>query len=468
MKTKVYFFALTVMSAFGLQAQTIMNIHQSNGTVLQIPLNTIDSITYTILNPGNLATLTTTAASSITDISAVSGGNITNDGGTLITQRGICYSTNPSPTTANTVIISGSGTGSFTSNLTGLSASTTYYVRAYATNSAGTAYGNEVSFTTPAESGSITALNCNSANNSGTLTAGIEAVGVSSIVPYTGGNGGVYSGQTVLSEGVTGLTATLTAGTLTNGSGSITYIITGTPSSAGTAYFALNIGGQNCFLNRTVGIVSNPGAGVTFNGYTYSSVVLGNGQEWMAENLRTTAYANGDPIPNVTDGLQWCNLTTGAWAHYNDDSQYENPYGKLYNWYTVADPRNVCPVGWHVPSESEWNNFIYYLDPEMGGSFGDVAGGKMKSLGTQYWQIPNTSATNESGFSGLPGGVFSNNCLAPDYATFMNFSAEGFWWSSSEESPSSAWAYKLSYDSGTVTWGNYNKGNGFSIRCLKD
>ena len=148
MKTKVYFFALTVMSAFGLQAQTIMNIHQSNGTVLQIPLNTIDSITYTIPNPGNLATLTTTAASSITDISAVSGGNITNDGGTLITQRGVCYSTSPSPTTANTSIISGSGTGSFISNLTGLTATTTYYVRAYATNSAGTAYGNEVSFTT--------------------------------------------------------------------------------------------------------------------------------------------------------------------------------------------------------------------------------------------------------------------------------------------------------------------------------
>jgi hypothetical protein len=254
MKTKVYFFALTVMSAFGLQAQTIMNIHQSNGTVLQIPLNTIDSITYTIPNPGNLATLTTTAASSITDISAVSGGNITNDGGSLITQRGICYSTSPSPTTANTSIISGSGTGSFTSNLTSLTASTTYYVRAYATNSAGTAYGNELSFTTTAGGG---------------------------------------------------------------------------------------------------GIVTNPGAGVTFNGYTYSSIVLGNGQEWMAENLRTTTYANGDPIPNVTDNTQWQNLTTGAWAHYNNDSQYENPYGKLYNWYAVDDSRNVCPTGWHVPSDAE-------------------------------------------------------------------------------------------------------------------
>jgi uncharacterized protein (TIGR02145 family) len=357
MKTKVYFFALTVMSAFGLQAQTIMNIHQSNGTVLQIPLNTIDSITYTIPNPGNLATLTTTAASSITDISAVSGGNITNDGGSLITQRGICYSTSPSPTTANTVIISGSGTGTFTSNITGLTATTTYYVRAYATNSAGTAYGNEVSFTTTAGGG---------------------------------------------------------------------------------------------------GIVTNPGAGVTFNGYTYSSIVLGNGQEWIAENLRTTSYANGDPIPNVTDANQWQNLTTGAWAHYNNDSQYENPYGKLYNWYTVNDPRNVCPTGWHVPSDAEWTVLSDYLGGES------VAGGKMKSTGTQYWQSPNTDATNESGFSGLPGGY------RDDDGTFYVIGYYGDWWSSTEDATGDAWDRYLNYDFGDVYRGSSLKTIGLSVRCLRD
>jgi uncharacterized protein (TIGR02145 family) len=365
MKTKVYFFALTVMSAFGLQAQTIMNIHQSNGTVLQIPLNTIDSITYTIPNPGNLATLTTTAASSITDISAVSGGNITNDGGTLITQRGICYSTSPSPTTANTSIISGSGTGSFISNLTGLTASTTYYVRAYATNSAGTAYGNEVSFTTTAGGG---------------------------------------------------------------------------------------------------GIVTNPGAGVTFNGYTYSSIVLGNGQEWMAENLRTTSYANGDPIPNVIDAVQWQNLTTGAWAHYNNDSQYENPYGKLYNWYTVADTRNVCPTGWHVPTDIESSTFINYLDPNANGGMNtaNTAGGKMKSTGTQYWLSPNTAATNESGFSGLPGGY------RPGVGTFQYVGTYGYWWSSTEYDAANAFVRDLSCSDGYVYSFSSNKTNGFSVRCLRD
>ena len=148
MKTKIYFFVLTVMSAFGLQAQTIMNIHQSNGTVLQIPLNTIDSITYTISNPGNLATLTTLPIGNVANTTATSGGNITANGGTTVTQRGVVWSTSPNPTTANNQSSDGSGTGNYTSNLTGLSSNTTYYVRAYAINSAGTAYGNQLSFTT--------------------------------------------------------------------------------------------------------------------------------------------------------------------------------------------------------------------------------------------------------------------------------------------------------------------------------
>jgi uncharacterized protein (TIGR02145 family) len=360
MKIKVYFFALTVMSAFGVQAQTIMNIHQSTGTVLQIPLNTIDSITYTIADPGILATLTTTAVSAIAETTAISGGNISNDGGTLITQRGVCCSTSPSPTTANTTIISGSGTGSFTSNLTSLTANTTYYVRAYATNSAGTAYGNEMSFTT-------------------------------------------------------------------------------------------TVGGG--------GIVTNPGAGVTFDGYTYSSIVLGNGQEWMAENLRSISYANGDPIPNVTDNTLWQILTTGACSHYNNDSsQYENPYGKLYNWYTVADPRNVCPTGWHVPSDAEWTVLSDYL----GGP--GIAGGKMKSTGTAYWLTPNGEATNESGFSGLPGGHRYGD------GAFQRIGELGFWWSSTLYGSLSEYAVTRYLDNSA---GGFNTSGaimaeGVSVRCLRD
>ena len=364
MKTKITLFAMLLMSTLAVQSQSIMNIHQSNGTVLQIPLNTIDSITYTIPNPGNLATLTTLPIGNITDIAATTGGNITNDGGTPVTQRGVAWSTSPNPTTANNSTTNGSGTGSFTSNLTGLSASTTYYVRAYATNSAGTAYGNEVSFTT---------------------TAG-------------GGNG-----------------------------------------------------------------IFTPGNGVTFDGYTYTSIVLGNGQEWMAENLRTTSYANGDPIPNITNNTEWSNLTTGAWSHYNNNSQYENPYGKLYNWYTVVDTRNVCPTGWHVPSDAEWSTFINYLDPNAdGGNNNNTAGGKMKSTGTQYWQSPNTDATNESGFSGLPGGSRYGN------GAFSAIGLYGYWWSSTETDAGTARSRYLLYDAGLVGRPSLNKPNGFSVRCLRD
>ena len=356
MKTRIALIALLIIGSSAIHAQTIMNIHQSNGTVLQIPLNTIDSITYTINNPGSLASITTTAVTSITGTAAVSGGNISNDGGSPITQRGVCYSTTPTPTTANTTVISGGGTGSFTCNLTGLIPNSTYYVRAYAINSAGTAYGNALSLTT-----------------------------------ISGGGG-----------------------------------------------------------------ISNPGAGVTFDGYTYPSIVLGNGQEWMAENLRTTVYANGDPIPNVTDYTEWINLTTGAWSHYNNDSQYEYPFGKLYNFYSVSDPRNVCPAGWHVPSDDEFTLLTDYL----GGYF--AAGAKMKSIGVLYWNSPNMYATNESGFSGLPGGQSGGS------SSFANFGSNGKWWSSSVSGTISAYGRGLSFDNGEAVIFSIGRRQGLSVRCVKD
>jgi uncharacterized protein (TIGR02145 family) len=363
MKTKLLLCVMLLISSLLATAQTIMNIHQNDGTVLQIPLNMIDSITYTSGNPGNLATISTLPIGSITSTTATSGGDITNDGGSPVMQSGVVWSTSTYPTIADNLTVDGSGMGNYTSSLTGLTGNTTYYVRAYATNNAGTAYGNELSFTTT-----------------------------------TGG-----------------------------------------------------------------GIITSPGAGVTFDGYTYATIVLGNGQEWMAENLRTTVFANGDPIPNVTGINQWATLTTGAWAHYNNNSQYENPYGKLYNWYTIDDQRNVCPTGWHVPTDAEWSAFINYLDPNAGGgNNSNTAGGKMKSTGTQYWQSPNTDATNQSGFSGLPGGYRGLN------GTFDAFGYYGGFWSSSESTSSIAWDRSLGYTNENVYRYFYNKGYGFSVRCLKD
>lgn len=199
-----------------------------------------------------------------------------------------------------------------------------------------------------------------------------------------------------------------------------------------------------------------PTAPVTdIDGNEYATIQIGT-QVWMAENLRTSKYCNGDPIPNVTDYTQWANLTTGAWSHYNNDSQYENPYGKLYNWYAVADSRNICPCDWHVPTDAEYTLLTDYLGGQA------LAGGKMKSTGTQYWSSPNTGATNESGFSGLPGGYRNIG------GTFYYFGNLGSWWSSTEGGTNSAWDRYLYFSNGNVYRNNASKGDGFSVRCLRD
>jgi uncharacterized protein (TIGR02145 family) len=202
------------------------------------------------------------------------------------------------------------------------------------------------------------------------------------------------------------------------------------------------------------------------DGNVYRTVQIG-GQCWTAENLRSTTYANGDPIPNVPDDLQWGGLTTGAWAHYENDGSYENPYGKLYNWYAAADPRNVCPTNWHVPTDAEWNTLVGYLDPAYDpGAFGSqsgTAGGKMKSTGTQYWQAPNEGATNESGFSGLPGGARYYND-----GPFNFLGNDGLWWSASESGAEGACFRDLYNSSAAILRSNNFKRDGFSVRCLRD
>ncbi len=118
----------------------------------------------------------------------------------------------------------------------------------------------------------------------------------------------------------------------------------------------------------------------------------------MAENLKVTHYRNGDAIPNVTNNTEWAGLTTGAYGNYINDINNFHTYGGLYNWYAVVDGRNMAPVGWHVPSDAEWQVLVNYLGGHA------VAGGKMKEIGSTHWCTPNIDATNESGFSALPGG----------------------------------------------------------------
>jgi uncharacterized protein (TIGR02145 family) len=190
-------------------------------------------------------------------------------------------------------------------------------------------------------------------------------------------------------------------------------------------------------------------------GNVYTTVLIG-GQQWMAENLRSSTYANGDPIANVTD-TTWTQLSTGAWCHYENNTTNDAIYGKLYNWYPTVDPRGLCPAGWHVPTDAEWT----VLRDFLGGQ--SVAGGKMKSTGTQYWSSPNTAATNESGFSGLPGGDRSG--VDGDFGVV---GTNGYWWSSSELTATVVWGRRLTYTNGNMNQVGNNKRFGFSVRCLRD
>jgi uncharacterized protein (TIGR02145 family) len=197
-------------------------------------------------------------------------------------------------------------------------------------------------------------------------------------------------------------------------------------------------------------------------GNSYATIEIGE-QTWMAENLRSTTYANGDPIPNVVENVNWSSSNNvGAWCHYNNQSQYDEPYGKLYNWYAVADSRNLCPDGWHVPSDEEWSVLVNYLDPNSNGgiNYPNNAGGKMKSTDKQYWLEDNIDATNESGFSGLPGSTRSEF----DFDINQNY---GSWWSSTEKD-GEAWYRSVKHLDGSAERYNYHKGIGRSVRCIKD
>ncbi len=190
------------------------------------------------------------------------------------------------------------------------------------------------------------------------------------------------------------------------------------------------------------------------DGNTYRTVRIGF-QVWMAENLRTNHYADGTEIPKINNATSWQNANYGAWSWYDTTSTYEQPYGKLYNWFAVVDGRNLCPIGWHEPSDQEWTLLTNFLGGEM------VAGTKMKETGTAHWKYQYL-ATNESGFTGLPGGYRDTD------GTFYNDGYFGYWWSTTEYLPGSALTRDLDLDSAVAERYALDKSAGLSVRCLKD
>jgi len=409
----------------------------------------------------NIPILSTTSVQSITTNGAISGGNISSDGGSPITVRGTVWSTSANPTVAlSTKTSDGSGLGTFNSNITGLNPNTTYYIRSYATNTAGTGYGNEFSFNTLI--GAIPP----------TLTTN-AATEISYTTFTTGGNISFEGGASVTARGIIWSQTqipTISLPTKTvNGSGNGSFTSYMFDLIPNTVYYvrsyATNNAGTGYGVTDTVQTrawVNCPSNVSDIDNNVYNVVTIGF-QCWTNENMKVSKYSNGDEIPIIINGVTWASLTTGLRCWYlNDSVTYENPYGNLYNWYAASDFRGICPTGWHVPTDAEFTELTTYLGGE------GVAGGKMKATGSAY-EEGNIGASNSSGFNGFGGG-FREGIQEPGYldGQFGRIKLDGRFWSSSSFNNSLAWSQSLIYYGQIIFRGGEKKGKGFSVRCLRD
>ena len=238
--------------------------------------------------------------------------------------------------------------------------------------------------------------------------------------------------------------------------------ITDAPQNDKTYTFQFGGGGVPCPGMETI---------TDFDANVYNTVLIGD-QCWMAENLRTTTYKNGTPIPNVEDGSAWSGLDSGAFVWYENDVTWKESYGALYNWFATVDPNGLCPEGWHVPTNADWTALTDYI----GGTFyphsaelkscrqvDSPLGGACNTSEHPRWSANiNNYGTDEYGLSILPGGIRFN------YGFFSDLGNYGYYWSGTEYNGYYAWYRSWYYGHGTIEANYYAKSSGFSVRCLKD
>ena len=293
-----------------------------------------------------LPEISTKPYTALTSTSVTTGGSVTSDGGSIILARGICWGENIDPTLSDNYTSDGKGGGSFYSSIVGLTDGTDYYIRAYATNIAGTSFGNEFRVITP----------------------------------------------------------------LTD-----------------------------------------------IDGNVYNTIIIGD-QVWMTQNLKTTRFYDNSKIPQISDNSAWANLSTPGYCWYGNDEYANGPlFGALYNWFAV-NTYKLCPSGWHIPSEKEWITLTYYLGGDS------IASGKLKEVGGDHWSSPNAAASNEFGFTALPGG-YRTGLAAGSFRTKKYY---GWWWTATETDDIGARARLMTYDVGEIAAGTRLKNNGYSVRCVKD
>ena len=496
--------------------------------------------------------IVTDSVTNIIGTTALCGGFVKSSGGSAITTRGVCWSTNHNPTIADSHTSDDIGKGHFVSHITGLNIGNIYYFRAYATNNVGTVYGNEVNYKyfDPAKlydydgnvydtvhigtqvwmksnlkvthylngdsipnvtnntawinlsSGAYSYYN-NDINNlsiygrmynwyaivdsrflcpSGwhipndaeftTLTdyLGGQSIAASKLkeagfIHWVSPNSGTNeTGFTALPSGVRNYDGTY------NEIGHFCYLWSTTEYSTTYAWLrgmstASNVNRVSadkrdgftvrCLKDSLINVIPvKPVYDIDGNGY--DTIRIGS-QTWMKQNLKTTKYRTGDTIPNVISNSAWAILASGAYCNYNNDTTNGNTYGRLYNYYTISNTKGLCPTGWHTPSDAEYTTLTTYLGGET------IAGGKLKEAGLSHWASPNIGATNESGFTALPGAYRNSS------GAFFNYSYDGYWWSSTVyNSTTNAWIRYMDFNNSDVYRAYLDKKYGYSVRCIKD
>lgn len=385
-----------------------------------------------------IPTVALISVNGVTSNSAICTGEILSDGGEN-SVRGICWSTNQSPTINDATTTNGVGIGSFTSSISGLKSGTDYYIRAFGTNSIGTAYSNQITFKTLALLPTLTTTNLSvltytTANSGGNISNdGGAPITVRGVCWSNNQNPTTADSKTIDGSGIGIFTSSIT-GLLSN---TIYYLRAYATNIQGTAY-----GDQIIFSIKS----DVDATTVTdIDGNIYKTVKIGT-QTWMAEDLKVKHYQNGDAISYPITNDEWVNIKEGA---------YTKSVAKIqYNWRCIIDKRNISPLGWHIPTFYEWDALFQYLGGQS------VAGGKMKQAGTETWFPPNTGASNTSGFNAIPTARRSGDGS-------LNDIGESAWWWGLDSTPhairvnniSQSVLFHVSFDS---------MNTGICIRCVKD
>ena len=424
-----------------------------------------------------IPSVTTADLTALSGSSAAGGGEVTGSGGATVTARGVCWSTLQNPTTSDNHTSNGTGVGSFTSTLTGLSPNVTYYVRAYATNMAGTAYGTQKTVIVAAselpvvETTSVTDVVISTATFSGIVTSdGGYALSAKGFCWGTSPNPTTDNSNTTNGIDLGSFTANIAGLT----GGTTYYVRAYATNLAGTAYgaqltFTTDSQGQACPGTPTVTDV---------DGNTYHTIKIGD-QCWMKENLRTTKFPNGTSIALGND-----TSSVTAYRYYpNNNSSNVSTYGYLYNWKAVmngqgsstANPsgrQGICPTGWHVPSHAEWQQLESFVNNQYSSNTSTLNTYAKVLAATSEWGTDaslnstapghDQSTNNATGFSAYPAGRF--------YVSYSNFSSRASFWSASSTGNTYYYEFDITKNS-TIA---YNQGGGFtsqyalSIRCVKN